>query len=55
MDHDFPGPDIPHAYPMGIYDIKRNEEFVNVGSDHDTAQFAVASIRAWWHKVGKKL
>ena len=52
-DHDFPGSDIPHAHPYGIYDLKRNEGFVNVGSDHDTAQFAVASIRAWWLKVGK--
>jgi hypothetical protein len=53
-DHDFPGPEIPHTHPYGIYDIKRNEGFVNVGSDHDTAQFAVASILAWWKKVGKK-
>jgi hypothetical protein len=52
--HDFPGPDIPHAHPYGIYDLKRNEGFINVGQDHDTAQFAVASIRAWWRKVGKK-
>jgi hypothetical protein len=51
--HDFPGPEIPHAHPYGIYDLKRNEGFVNVGRDHDTAQFAVASIRAWWLKVGK--
>jgi hypothetical protein len=54
-EYDFPGPDIPHAHPYGIYDVKRNEGFVNVGSDHDTGQFAVASIRAWWRKVGKKL
>jgi transposase len=53
-DHDFPGPDIPHAHPYGIYDLKRNEGFVNIGADHDTAQFAVASIRAWWLKVGRE-
>jgi hypothetical protein len=51
--HDFPGPDIPHAHPYGIYDLKRNEGFINIGQDHDTAQFAVASIRAWWLKVGQ--
>jgi hypothetical protein len=39
--HDFPGPDVPHAHPYGIYDLKRNEGFVNVGQDHGTAQFAV--------------
>jgi hypothetical protein len=52
--HDFPGSKIPRAHPYGIYDIKRNEGFVNVGSDHDTAQFAAASILAWWKKVGKQ-
>src|SRR5258708_3949682 len=35
--HDFPGPDIPRAYPYGVYDIDRNRGFVNVGTDHDTA------------------
>jgi hypothetical protein len=54
-DHDFPGPDIPHAHPYGIYDIKRNEGFVNIGTDHDTAQFAAASIRAWWTTSGRKI
>jgi DNA-binding phage protein len=53
-DHDFPTTDIPRAHPYGIYDINRNEGFVNIGNDHDTAQFAVASIRAWWNKVGKQ-
>jgi hypothetical protein len=53
-DHDFPGPDVPHAHPYGIYDIKRNEGFVNIGTDHDTAQFAAASIRAWWTTTGRK-
>lgn len=52
--HDFPGPDVPRAHPYGIYEIKRNEGFVNVGTDHDTATFAVASIRAWWKKQGAK-
>lgn len=52
--HDFPDPEVPRAYPYGIYDLKRNEGFVNVGSDHDTSAFAVASIRAWWSQVGKE-
>jgi hypothetical protein len=42
--HDFPSADVPRAYPYGIYDIGRNTGFVNVGTDHDTGAFAVASI-----------
>jgi hypothetical protein len=51
--HDFPGPDVPRAYPYGIYDLERNTGFVNVGTDHDTAAFAVASIRGWWQNEGR--
>ncbi len=53
--HDFPNPEIPRAYPYGIYDLARNAGFVNVGTDHDTGEFAVASIRGWWRHEGKKL
>jgi hypothetical protein len=53
--HDFPGPNVPRAYPYGIYDIDRNRGFVNVGTDHDTAAFAVASIRGWWRHEGRRL
>src|SRR3989304_4140856 len=53
--HDFPGPDIPPAYPDGVYDLQRNTGFVNVGTDHDTAAFAVASIRGWWRHEGRRL
>jgi hypothetical protein len=53
--HDFPTPDVPRAYPYGIYDIGRNSGFVNVGTDHDTGEFAVASIRGWWRYEGKSL
>ncbi len=53
--HDFPHPDVPRAYPYGIYDIGRNTGFVNVGTDHDTGAFAVASIRGWWRQEGKRL
>ena len=51
--HDFPSPDIPRAYPYGIYDIAQNTGFVNVGTDHDTGTFAVTSILGWWHKSGR--
>jgi hypothetical protein len=53
--HDFPGPTVPRAYPYGIYDLARNTGFVNVGTDHDTGAFAVASIRGWWRVEGKRL
>jgi len=53
--HDFPGPEVPRAYPSGIYDLGRNAGFVNVGTDHDTGAFAVASIRGWWRAEGRRL
>jgi hypothetical protein len=53
--HDFPSPEVPRAYPYGIYDLGRNTGFVNVGTDHDTGAFAVASIRGWWRSEGKGL
>lgn len=53
--HDFPGPTVPRAYPYGIYDMARNSGFVNVGTDHDTGAFAVASIRGWWRCEGRRL
>jgi hypothetical protein len=53
--HDFPGPHVPRAFPYGIYDIGRNAGFVNVGTDHDTGAFAVASIRGWWRAEGRRL
>lgn len=53
--HDFPGPEVPRAYPYGIYDIGRNAGFVNIGTDHDTGAFAVASIRGWWRAEGRKI
>src|SRR6266566_1807329 len=43
------------AVPYGIYDLVHNTGFVNVGIDHDTAAFAVESIRRWWQQVGKSL
>ena len=53
--HDFPDPAVPRAYPYGIYDLRQNTGFVNVGTDHDTATFAVASIRGWWRQEGRRL
>jgi hypothetical protein len=53
--YDFPKPSVPRAYPYGIYDLGRNTGFVNVGTDHDTGAFAVASIRGWWRAEGKRL
>ena len=53
--HDFPGPEVPRAYPYGIYDLGQNSGFVNVGTDHDTSTFAVASIRGWWRAEGCRL
>ncbi len=53
--HDFPTFSVPQAYPYGIYDLGRNTGFINIGTDHDTGAFAVASIRGWWRAEGKRL
>lgn len=52
--HDFPDKKVGKALPYGIYDVNRNEGWVNVGCDHDTAAFAVASLRAWWEGLGSE-
>ena len=52
--HDFPDPAVPRAHPYGIYELSRNVGFVNVGTNHDTATFAVASIRKWWRSEGRR-
>jgi len=52
--HDFPDPDVPKAVPYGVYDIGSNEGWMEVGSDHDTAVFAVNAIRRWWETMGKE-
>jgi transposase len=51
-DHDFPDEDTGKVTPYGVYDIAANAGFVNVGTDHDTATFAVESIRCWWNTAG---
>jgi hypothetical protein len=51
--YDFADKQMGKAIPYGIYDVGRNAGWVNVGQDHDTAQFAVESLRRWWHMVGQ--
>jgi len=53
--HDFLIPEQGKAIPYGVYDLQRNEGWVSVGIDHDTASFAVNSIRRWWKRVGHPL
>lgn len=50
--HDFVDPNGGKAIPYGIYDLTLNKGWVNVGVDHDTAEFAVESIRHWWYSMG---
>jgi hypothetical protein len=50
--HDFIDPKLGKAIPYGVYDLASNEGWVSVGITHDTAQFAVASIRRWWTEMG---
>ena len=51
--HDFADQDLGKAVPYGVYDVAANTGWVNVGTDHDTSQFAVEAIRRWWDTVGK--
>ena len=50
--HDFAIPELGKAVPYGVYDIAANAGWVNLGINHDTAAFAVESIRRWWHALG---
>src|SRR6266478_1362602 len=51
--HDFPDRKLGKAIPYGVYDLAANAGWVNVGTDHDTAAFAVESIRRWWNAAGR--
>jgi predicted nuclease of predicted toxin-antitoxin system len=51
--HDFLIPELGRAAPYGIYDLAQNTGWVSVGVDHDTASFAVETIRRWWHAMGQ--
>jgi hypothetical protein len=53
--HDFRDKELGVAIPYGVYDLNRNDGWVSVGIDHDTAEFAVASIRRWWQRMGRRV
>jgi len=53
--HDFIDPKVGKAIPYGVYDIGKDQGWVNVGCDADTASFAVESVRGWWRFVGRRL
>ncbi len=53
-DHDFPSDALGKAIPYGVYDTVANKGMVNVGSSHDTAEFAVDSLALWWKEIGRK-
>jgi len=52
--HDFVIPELGRAIPYGVYDLGTNTGWVSVGMDHDTAEFAVETIRRWWRWMGQK-
>ena len=52
-DHDFPVEELGKISPYGVYNVNNNIGFVNVGTSHDTAEFAVESIKRWWQSVGQ--
>ena len=53
--HDFIDPELGKVSPYGVYDLTANEGWVSVGVDHDTAEFAVQSIKRWWLEMGQPL
>lgn len=53
--HDFLIPELGRANPYGVYDLAHNRGWVSVGTDHDTAAFAVSTIRRWWEGMGRTL
>jgi len=52
--HDFLIKEHGKAVPYGVYDLTRNEGWVSIGIDHDTASFAVHAIRRWWNRMGRR-
>jgi transposase len=52
--HDFAIPELGRVAPYGIYDMAANSGWVSVGLDHDTASFAVETIRRWWYAMGQE-
>jgi hypothetical protein len=55
LAYDFPDAQHPKAIPYGVYDLAENEAWVSVGLSHDTAEFAVATLRTWFHEMGRPL
>ena len=53
LDHDFPIKELGKIAPYGVYNVNNNVGFVNVGTSHDTSEFAVESISRWWETLGK--
>jgi hypothetical protein len=53
FDHDFPGAASGVIIPHGLYDVKRNDGHVNLGTSHDTGEFACDSIERWWQEKGR--
>ena len=53
LDHDFPIPELGKVAPYGVYVLNNNTGFVNLGTSHDTSEFAVTSISCWWNAIGK--
>ena len=51
--HDFQDKELGKVAPYGVYDLAANEGWVSVGINHDTAEFAVATIRKWWRHMGR--
>lgn len=54
FDHDFPSLSSGVVIPHGIYDLKKNQGYVNIGTSHDTSEFATDSLRTWWNVQGQK-
>lgn len=54
FDHDWPSAASGMAIPHGLYDLKRNEGFVTIGTSHDTSEFACDSLRWWWSNHGRE-
>jgi len=52
LDHDFPIKELGKVNPYGVYDLAENRGFVNLGRSHDTAEFAIESIKRWWRHEG---
>ena len=52
-DHDFPIPELGKVSPYGVYVLNNNTGFINLGTDHDTSEFAVESIYRWWNVLGQ--